>query len=146
MFYLSGYLEAHRDDYVAALRNLRQSEGAWNRWVAFFLHALIDQANQNSEKARAIMNLYVRLKDRVIELTHSKFAVPMLDILFVRPVIRSSEFAEHKAMPSKPMIGSMLSALKKDGILKTIRPASGRRSEVLEFAQLINLAEGKKVI
>jgi hypothetical protein len=26
------------------------------------------------------MGLYVRLKDRVIELTHSKFAVPMLDI------------------------------------------------------------------
>jgi hypothetical protein len=92
------------------------------------------------------MDLYVRLKDRVIELTHSKFAVPMLDILFVRPVIRSSEFAEHKAMPSKPMIASMLSDLKKDGILKTIRPASGRRSEVLAFAQLINLAEGKKVI
>jgi Fic family protein len=146
MFYLSGYLETHRDDYIAALKALGEAEGAWNRWVAFFLQALIDQANQNSEKARAIMDLYVRLKDRVIELTHSKFAIPMLDILFVRPIIRSSEFAEHKAMPSKPMIGSMLSALKKDGILKTIRPASGRRSEVLAFAQLINLAEGKKVI
>jgi Fic family protein len=146
MFYLSGYLEAHRDDYIAALRDLGESDGAWNRWISFFLQALIDQANQNSEKARAIMDLYVLLKDRVIELTHSKFAVPMLDILFLRPVIRSSEFAEHKSMPSKPMIGSMLSSLKKDGILKTIRRASGRRSEVLAFAQLINLAEGKKVI
>lgn len=126
-----------------ALRDLGESEGAWNRWISFFLQALIDQANQNSEKARAIMDLYERLKDRVIGLTHSKFAVPMLDILFVRPIIRSSEFAEHKDMPSKPIIGSVLSALKKDGILKTIRPASGRRSEVLAFAQLINLAEGK---
>jgi Fic family protein len=134
MFYLSGYLETHRDDYLAALRDLGESEGGWNRWISFFL------------QARAIMDLYVRLKDRVIELTHSKFAVPMLDILFVRPVIRSSEFAEHEAMPSKPMIASMLSDLKKDGILKTIRPASGRRSEVLAFSQLINLAEGKKVI
>jgi DNA-binding PadR family transcriptional regulator len=76
MFYLSGYLETHRDDYTAAL----------------------------------------------------------------------SEFAEHKAMPSERMIDSMLSDLKKDGILKTIRSASDRRSEVLAFAQLINLAEGKKVI
>jgi hypothetical protein len=49
-------------------------------------------------------------------------------------------------MPGKPMIGSMLSELKKDGILKTIRAASGRRAEVLAFAELINLAEGKKVI
>jgi Fic family protein len=146
MFYLSGYLETHRDDYIAALRNLGESEGAWNRWITFFLQALIEQANQNAERARAIMDLYVRLKNRVIELTHSKFAVPMLDILFLRPVIRSSEFAAYKSMPSKPMIGSMLSALKKDGILKTIRASSGRRSEILAFAELINLAEGKKVI
>jgi Fic family protein len=146
MFYLSGYLETHRDNYIAALRDLGKSEGAWNRWISFFLQALIDQANQNSEKARAIMDLYVRLKERVIELTHSKFAVPMLDILFVRPVIRSSEFSEHKGMPSKPMISSMLSVLKKEGILKTLRPASGRRSEVLALAQLINLAEGRKAV
>jgi len=145
MFYLSSYLEAHRDDYIAALRDLGESEGAWNRWIAFFLQALIEQANQNSDKARAIMDLYERLKDRVIELTHSKFAVPMLDILFVRPVIRSSEFAGHKTMPSKPMIGSMLSELKRDGILKSLRAASGRRAEVLALAELINLAEGKRV-
>jgi Fic family protein len=146
MFYLSGYLETHRDGYIATLRNLGQSEGAWNNWITFFLQALIEQANQNSQRARAIMNLYVRLKNRVIELTHSKFAVPMLDILFLRPVIGSSEFAHYESMPSKPMIGSMLSELKKDGILKTIRPASGRRAEILAFAELINLAEGKKVI
>jgi Fic family protein len=146
MFYLSSYLETHRDDYVSGLRDLGESDGAWNRWIAFFLQALIEQANQNSDKARAIMDLYERLKSRVIELTHSKFAVPMLDILFVRPIIKSSEFADNKGMPSKPMIGSMLSELKKDGILKTIRAASGRRAEVLAFAELINLAEGKKVI
>ena len=39
-----------------------------------------------------------------MERSTSKFAVLMLDILFVRPVIRSSEFAEHKAMQSKPMM------------------------------------------
>jgi hypothetical protein len=77
---------------------------------------------------------------------NSKFAVPMLDILFIRPVIRSSEFAGYKSMPSQPMIGSMLSELKRDGILRTLRAASGRRAEVVAFAELINLAEGKKVI
>ena len=43
-------------------------------------------------------------------------------------------------------LSAQLSALKKDGILKSIRPASGRRSEVLALGQLINLAEGRKVI
>jgi len=49
-------------------------------------------------------------------------------------------------MPSKPMIGSMLLEPKRDGILKTVRAASGRRAEVPAFAESINLAEGKKVI
>jgi hypothetical protein len=62
----------------------------------------------------------------------------MLDILFVRPIIKRSEFADHKGMLSKPMIGSMLSELEQDGILKSIRAASGRRAEVLAFAELIN--------
>jgi Fic family protein len=39
-FYLSGYLETHRDQYVSALRGLEdlvESDGAWNRWIALFL-------------------------------------------------------------------------------------------------------------
>jgi hypothetical protein len=30
-----GYLEANRDDYISALRDLGESEGAWNRWISF---------------------------------------------------------------------------------------------------------------
>jgi Fic family protein len=146
MFYLSGYLDKHRDEYIERLRGLGEQEGAWNKWITFFLTALIDQAKQNASKAREIMDLYERLKLRVIELTHSQFAVPMLDVLFMRPILRSSEFDGIKGMPSKPMIMNMLGKLKQDGILKVIREGGGRRAQVLAFAELINLCEGKKVI
>lgn len=146
MFYLSGYLDAHRDEYIDTLRGLGNSKGSWNRWISFFLIALIEQAKQNAEKARAIMDLYERLKLRVLELTHSRFAVPMLDVLFTRPVLRSSEFEAHSGMPSKPMIMNMLTKLKNDGILKTVSAGSGRRAQVLALTELINLCEGKRVI
>lgn len=146
MFYLSGYLDKHRDEYIDRLRALGEQDGAWNKWIIFFLTALIEQAKQNSLKAREIMDLYERLKLRVIELTHSQFAVPMLDVLFTRPILRSSEFDDIKTMPSKPMIMSMLGKLKQDGILKVVREGSGRRAQVLALAELINLCEGKKVI
>lgn len=146
MFYLSGYLDKHRDEYIDRLRALGEQDGAWNKWIIFFLTALIEQAKQNSSKAREIMDLYERLKLRVIELTHSQFAVPMLDVLFTRPILRSSEFDDIKTMPSKPMIMSMLGKLKQDGILKVVREGSGRRAQVLALAELINLCEGKKVI
>ncbi len=146
MFYLSGYLDTHRDDYIQHLRALSEDPGAWNRWISFFLTALIEQAKQNADTARSIMSLYERLKARVIHLTHSQYAVPMLDILFAQPIIQSSKFEASKGMPSKPMIMNMLGKLKKDGILKILREGSGRRPQVLALAELINLCEGRTVI
>ena len=146
MFYLSGYLDGHREEYIQRLRALSEDPAGWNQWIAFFLTALIEQARENSEKARAIMDLYERLKVRVLELTHSQYAVPMLDVLFVRPVIRSSDFDSQPGMPSKQMIMNMLTKLKKDGILKVVREGSGRRAQVLALAELINLCEGRPAI
>jgi Fic family protein len=145
MFYLSGYLETHRDDYIARLRALGEKDGAWNDWISFFLTALIEQAQENASKARAILDLYERLKGRVIELTHSQFAVPLLDHLFVQPIIRSSDLSGAPGMPSKPMIMALLTKLKQDGILQTITEGRGRRAQVLAIGELINLCEGRHV-
>ena len=40
MFYLSEYLESHRDEYYARLKGI-SAEGDWNGWIAFFLRAMI---------------------------------------------------------------------------------------------------------
>lgn len=145
IFYLSGYLESHRDEYIARLRMLGQEDGSWNAWIEFFLTALIEQAKENATKARAIMDLYERLKRQVIDLTHSQFAVPLLDRLFIQPVIRSSDLAGTPGMPSKPMIANMLNKLKEENILQSIRDGAGRRAQILALGELINLCEGKDV-
>lgn len=146
MFYLSAYLDSHRDEYIQRLRALGEEAGAWNHWISFFLTALIEQAKQNATKARAIMDLYERLKERVLNLTRSQYAVPMLDLLFERPILRSSDLEGHKGMPSKPMIMNMLGKLKQDDILKVVRAGSGRRAQIVALVELVNLCEGKKVI
>jgi Fic family protein len=146
MFYLSAYLERNRDAYIEHLRELGVKDGAWNRWIEFFLIALDSQAQENADKARAIRDLYEKLKMQVIKLTHSQFAVPMLDALFERPVVQSSYFEGRKGMPSKPMIMTLLRKLKQAGILKVLAEGSGRRPQVLALVELINLCEGKKVL
>ncbi len=40
MFYLSEYLESHRDEYYARLKGI-SAEGDWNGWIAFFLQAVV---------------------------------------------------------------------------------------------------------
>jgi Fic family protein len=143
MFYLSAFFEANRDEYIHRLRELGDHPEAWNNWISFFLKALIEQAKLNADKARSIMDLYERLKARVIELTHSRFAVPLLDAIFERPVLQSGWLAGRPGMPSKPMIMTLLGKLKNDKILTVIREGSGSRAQMLLFPELLKLCEAR---
>jgi Fic family protein len=145
MFYLSSYLEAHRDEYYALLRGLDGPE-SWNRWVAFFLNALADQARANTEKARGILELYARLKQQTLSLTHSQYAVPLLDHLFRQPIFAPSNLLDLEDMPSKPMVMGLLKKLRGAGILAVLREARGRRGQMLALSELVNLSEGRKVV
>lgn len=145
MFYLSEWLEAHRHEYVAGLRALGRDMDGWNRWCAFFLRAIEEQAAQNEAKARAILELYSRLKSRVLDLTHSQFGVPLLDQMFQRPIFQSQHLKFKPHEPSRPAVANLLRKLREDGILKPLRESSGRRGAVYAFPELLNLCEGKRV-
>lgn len=145
MFYLSAYFEGNRDAYVEHLRKLGQAKGAWNDWIQFFLLAVDEQAKANAAKARAIIDLYGRLKQQVVDLTHSQFAVPLLDRLFARPVFQISHL-EGRKMPTRPMITGLVTKLKEAGILKVLRQGSGRRGQVFVLSELLNVTEGRKVL
>ena len=144
-FYLSGYLEDHREEYIERLRPLGRKRGAWNRWIEFFLRGLIEQAGENARKARAIMDLYESMKRQVIELTHSQYAVPLLDAIFEQPIFASNALARRPGMPSKATVANLLGQLKDAGSLTVRRGGSGRRPQVLGFPALMNLCEGKPV-
>jgi Fic family protein len=144
-FYLSAFFEARHDEYIARLRELGQP-GSWTRWCAFFVEGVAVQAEANTTKARAIQDLYERLKNQVIDLTHSQFAVPLLDFIFERPIFRSSDVTKLEQMPSAPMVANLLGNLRRNGILHTVREGAGRRPNVLALAELINLCEGRKVL
>jgi Fic family protein len=146
VFYLSEYFEMHREQYIGALRSLGQSPNAWNAWVQFFLGGLIEQAQVNVAKARQIHELYESLKRRILDLTHSQYAVPLLDHMFEQPIFRTSHINGRANMPSKPMVTNMLSRLKHDGILITVANARGPHAEVLALAELVNLCEGREVV
>lgn len=147
IFYLSAYLEAHKEEYVSALAALTsRDDQAWNRWVQFFLKALTSQAQKNLDDARNIIGLYERSKAEIIRITRSKYAVPLLDLLFKQPVFSPMQLERHGSLPSKQMTMSLLGRLKDAGILVVTRESSGRRPQILAFAELVNLCEGRQVI
>ena len=146
VFYLSAYLEANKEEYVSALGALssRQNQ-AWNRRVEFFLKGLTSQAQNNLEAARSIISLYERSKAEMIRITHSHYAVPLLDLLFKQPVFSPAQLEQHGTLPSKQMTMSLLGRLKDAGILVVTRESSGRRPQILTFAELVDLCEGQQV-
>ena len=146
MFYLSAWLEARRDAYIEHLRPLGVQPGAWDRWIAFFLTGLEEQARANAAKARAMLDLYESMKARVLDLTHSQYAVPLLDQMFERPVFEGSHLKLGEKPPTRAAVGNLLRILREDGMLNVLREGSGRRATVYAFGELINLCEGKRVV
>ncbi|MCP5130419.1 MAG: Fic family protein [Pseudomonadales bacterium] len=148
MFYLSEYLENHREEYYQRLKAI-SAEGDWNGWVAFFLRATADQASQNSQRVTAIKALYDEMKLAIQETTHSQYSVHLLDALFSKPVFRTSDLAQKLTAEfgvHEKTTPGLLKQLKDAGILREIQAGSGRRPATLCFPRLINLAEGRDVL
>ena len=55
IFYISGYLESHRDEYYAHLRGISQKKD-WDGWVEFFLRAVAAEAKYNGEKVKSVLS------------------------------------------------------------------------------------------
>lgn len=139
-FYLSAYLERNRDEYYDRLLAVSR-DGDWTGWCAFFLKALIAQAEENQNKAQQILALYRDRKDWIAKATRSQYAVRALDWMFDRPIFKTLDFIESSGIPT-PTANRILRELRGQDFLKELRPASGRRPAILTFPALLNIAEG----
>ncbi|MGD1979464.1 MAG: Fic/DOC family N-terminal domain-containing protein [Akkermansiaceae bacterium] len=141
-FYMSGYLDAHREEYLERLRAV-SSKGDWTGWCAFFLEGVRQQAAANERKAREILALYDRLKTEVVDLTHSQHSIRAVDFIFQTPIFSGPMFTEFSEIP-KATAARILSLLR-DKYLRVLRQGRGRRPSYYAFSELLNLAEGSDI-
>lgn len=144
MFYMSEYLESHREEYYDRLLAITD-EGDWHGWIDFFLNGLIAQAEYNLTKVQQIRDLYEETQRRVIEITHSQYSALAVDAFFKRPIISGTAFATLVGFNNRVTANSMLRQLEMGDIIRKVREGSGRTPAVYAFPQLMNLAEGKRV-
>jgi Fic family protein len=142
-FYMSGYLEEHREEYQEKLRAVSR-DGDWTGWCAFFLRGLREQAAENERKARAVLALYDRVKTQVIDLTHSQHSIRAVDFMFQNPIFRAPTFVQGAGIP-KPTANRILTLLRSKGLLHTVQEGKGGRTGIFAFRELLNIAEGKEV-
>ena len=144
MFYLSAYLESNRDKYYARLKAI-SSENDWDGWIEFFLKAISEQAKENSQKVQQITLLYDKMKDRIVEATHSQYAITVLDALFNQPIFKTTDFIKRTGIVKQTAM-SLLKQIRETGDLVVIREARGSSASILAFPALLSIAEGKDFV
>ena len=136
-FFVSGYFEAHKDEYIERMRAV-SATGDWTGWVVFFLRAMHAQATVNIQTADAIFRLHGEMRERFREVLNSQFHDQALDFVFASPVFRNDRFVERSGI--QPSSARALSRrLVEAGLLRTIEGALGRRAAMYAFDPLLDL-------
>ncbi len=142
-FYISEYLESHRDEYYDRLLAVSR-DNDWTGWCAFFLTAVTEQARSYQQKIHDLLALYDERKEQIVEETHSQYSGRTLDYIFKRPIFQTTDFVENSEIP-EPTARRILRVLRGCGLLKEFRKAKGRRPATLAFAGLLNIVEGRNL-
>lgn len=136
-FYISGFFEENKDEYIDTMRNVSQNN-EWERWLIFFLTAIEKQATKNLEIAEDISSLYEKMKNVFSELLSSRYGITALDFIFTNPIFRNSKFTSHAGIP--PATAQRFAkVLLENGLITTKQEASGRRSALYSFEPLMQL-------
>ncbi|WP_237155041.1 Fic family protein [Oryzibacter oryziterrae] len=136
-FYMSGYLEEHKDEYIDRMRNA-SAHDEWTEWIVFFLRAIEAQAKSNLKQAEEIRSLYQELKEKFRSILASQWCTTALDFMFTHPVFLNSRFTTTSGIP-QPTAHRFVRLLVDAGILRIIQPAAGRRSAIYALEPLLSL-------
>lgn len=136
-FFVSGYFESNKTEYIDRLRAV-SAQGDWTGWARFFLLAMHEQALVNIATADAILRLHDDMRERFRELLNSQYHDQVLDYVFTRPVFRNDRFVANAGIPASSA-RALSRRLVDAGLLRVIEPASGRRAALYAFDPLLDL-------
>lgn len=136
-FYISGYMEENKDEYIDTMRNVSEKND-WEKWCVFFLNAVEKQAIKNLEIAESIKNLYEEMKHIFSDTLSSKWSVNALDYIFTNPIFRNNRFTSKSGIPG-PTAARFTRILLEKELIRTLEEASGRRPALYAFEPLLKL-------
>lgn len=138
-FFVSGYFETHKDDYIARMRAVSETDD-WTGWTVFFLEAMHQQACANIVTADRILQLYGDMRERFREVLNSQYHDQALDFVFGNPVFRNDSFVDRSGIPASSA-RALSRRLVETGLLRTLEPSAGRRAALYAFHPLLDLLE-----
>lgn len=138
IFYLSLYFKANRQKYYELLQGVREN-GDWEAWVAFFLTGVIETANQATDTARRLLELFERDRHRISGLGRpTSSALRVHELLQRRPLISAQAGAKELQL-SEPTVQKSLNHLADLDIVREVTGKKRRRIYSYDaYLQLLN--------
>ena len=90
---MSKFFEKDRALYISNLNNI-SLKGDWNSWIEYYLNGIIESANESTNKASKILNLYEYMKREVIPTLNSAHGISLLDFIFSTPIFNATQVQE----------------------------------------------------
>lgn len=138
-FFISRYMEEHKDDYIRRMRAV-SGEDDWTDWIVFFLEAVEAQSIYNLGATRRIGDLYEEMKSVFSDVTGSKHAIALLDAVFSIPVFRNQQIAKHSGIPPASVSRFTKALLEDDrNLLRIARHGAGSRAAIYSFEPLLEI-------
>lgn len=137
LLYLSAFFEQHREEYYELLLKV-SSMGAWQKWIEFFLRAVVDQSGEAVSRSRRLQELqhsYLRLAR---EKRLAPTAAQLVDLVLMKPVVSAKTVQESlKVTPQGAR--KAINALVEAGILTEVtKRKRGRAYAAKEILKALN--------
>ena len=134
-FYVSEYIEEHRQKYYDALLAVSRDD-EWTGWCEFFLKAMEEQGKRNAVRAEEIINSYKEKKD-IMRREKAPGGDPTraLDFFFEKVEFNSKAFREESGMPDATANRLIKYCVEKKW-LECTKEAKGRSPATYSFTKL----------
>jgi Fic family protein len=136
-FYVSGYLEEEKDQYIDSMKAVSQTDD-WTGWCVFFLGAMEKQAIRNLKIVEDISSLYEAMKHVFEDKLGTRWHLRALDFIFGNPYFRNNKFTKLSGIPESTA-AKFTRILIDEKLLITLQEASGRRPAMYAFEPLLKL-------
>lgn len=137
LLYLSAFFESHRQEYYNHLLDVSQ-KGTWDKWIAFFLQGVVEQAKDAAKRSRLLLELHKGLREKIQRPRISVLVLRLLDLLFISPVITVNFVVERLGI-TFPAATKAISVLEREGILR--ETTGKKRNRVYAADEIIKIIE-----
>lgn len=136
ILYISGYMEANRDEYIDTLHTVDQSNQL-EPWLKFFFKSVAEQLRETQSLVEEIYNLHDKVKSD-FETNKSPYMIRFLDFLFQSPIFTVPMAVRATKASSELTIKRLIDAYKAKGYIKEMPYRLGR-AKAYAFHPLLNI-------